>query len=358
MSGLNLLVEAAANITKKSPKDCLTRSPMMSATEAVYANPCYPFSFPPNYFPAQVMNSPSMREACESRKCYSGYPPVEYQYPPYFGFDNSSTITMKILRFENSVHLVPATQFDACALMNCAASNSGPQHIQIVLQYDNLLDHRYAYDTIGSCLPPPTKISAIASSPQWPDMPSSSGSTCEPVFELKHIYKTSSDTYRVQIGKGSKAQRNGKFSRNTQTEYEALWLCELALVAIDCPSSLDDIIRGGNYKSMLEKGLVLNPTDFAIKLVDHAEQYKIRQLLRDDEVDRAVAVFRTLFPPALLSSLAAGCSLFDRPPLPTEAILAPQTRKRRRSLKTTIKVDFEIDPHTDNSNGTKIPKQL
>eukprot|EP01036_Dinobryon_divergens_P040719 gene40719-53871_t len=83
----------------------------------------------------------------------------------------------------------------------------------------------------------------------------------------RHIYKTACDTFRVQVGKGSRRERNGKFSRNARSEVDALWLCELALVIIDCPPTLEDIVRIGNYKHLAHKGLVVSAQDFAVKLL-------------------------------------------------------------------------------------------
>eukprot|EP00602_Paraphysomonas_sp_CaronLab_P003206 CAMPEP_0185018032 /NCGR_PEP_ID=MMETSP1103-20130426/885_1 /TAXON_ID=36769 /ORGANISM="Paraphysomonas bandaiensis, Strain Caron Lab Isolate" /LENGTH=507 /DNA_ID=CAMNT_0027547709 /DNA_START=202 /DNA_END=1725 /DNA_ORIENTATION=- len=102
----------------------------------------------------------------------------------------------------------------------------------------------------------------------------------------KHIYKTSCDTYRVQMSKGSKTNPNGKFSRNARTETDALWLCEFALILIDRPNGFEDILNNGNYKCMLQRGIVRSPEDFANKLGEHLFDLGSRDLLKNHEVER------------------------------------------------------------------------
>eukprot|EP00607_Mallomonas_marina_P007693 CAMPEP_0182416378 /NCGR_PEP_ID=MMETSP1167-20130531/657_1 /TAXON_ID=2988 /ORGANISM="Mallomonas Sp, Strain CCMP3275" /LENGTH=271 /DNA_ID=CAMNT_0024589083 /DNA_START=668 /DNA_END=1483 /DNA_ORIENTATION=+ len=126
----------------------------------------------------------------------------------------------------------------------------------------------------------------------------------------KHIYKTASDTFRVQVGKGSKQERNGKFSRNCANEIDSFWLCEMALIVIDGPLSLKDIVRVGNYRAMLQRGLVTSEEDFSLKLVAQAESLKLRNLIKSDECERIVTCFRTIFPPEKLSLLSAHNCIF------------------------------------------------
>lgn len=112
----------------------------------------------------------------------------------------------------------------------------------------------------------------------------------EKTQKLKHIYRTSSDTYRIQIGKGSKVKPNGKFSRNARTEFDAIWLCELALLYIDSPATLDDMILTGNYKYLLDQGHISSPQDYLAKMSFHAEQMRVRNLLKEDEWMRVTSV--------------------------------------------------------------------
>eukprot|EP00602_Paraphysomonas_sp_CaronLab_P007201 CAMPEP_0185039018 /NCGR_PEP_ID=MMETSP1103-20130426/35399_1 /TAXON_ID=36769 /ORGANISM="Paraphysomonas bandaiensis, Strain Caron Lab Isolate" /LENGTH=352 /DNA_ID=CAMNT_0027577735 /DNA_START=62 /DNA_END=1121 /DNA_ORIENTATION=+ len=102
----------------------------------------------------------------------------------------------------------------------------------------------------------------------------------------KHIYKTACDTYRVQMSKGSKSNPNGKFSRNARSETDALWLCEFALILIDRPNGFEDILSNGNYKCMLQRGIVRSPEDFAHKLGENLLDLESRDLLKTHEVER------------------------------------------------------------------------
>lgn len=117
----------------------------------------------------------------------------------------------------------------------------------------------------------------------------------------KHIYKTACDTYRVQVGKSSRKEKSGKFSRNARSETDALWLCELALIISDCPPTLEDIVRCGNYKYIQQRGLVTSPQEFAVKLLQQAELMHYRGLLRAEESQIAVFSLRSILPPTLLA---------------------------------------------------------
>eukprot|EP01041_Mallomonas_annulata_P007471 gene7471-15289_t len=116
----------------------------------------------------------------------------------------------------------------------------------------------------------------------------------------KHIYRTACDTYRVQVGKGSKGNPNGKFSRNVRSELDAIWLCEIALLFIDCPPSLKEMICNGNYKCLLHRQLVSNPSDYLSKLTMQAEQMRARGFLKESEWQRATT--------ALVDIMAASSS--------------------------------------------------
>ena len=110
----------------------------------------------------------------------------------------------------------------------------------------------------------------------------------------KHIYKTTCDTYRVQVGKGSKSKPNGKFSRNARTEFDAIWLCEIALLFIDTPLCLDEVIYNGNYKCLHQRGLVTSPEDFIVQLSKQADIMRSRSLIKEDEWSRAAAALSVI----------------------------------------------------------------
>ena len=164
----------------------------------------------------------------------------------------------------------------------------------------------------------------------------------------KHIYKTACDTYRVQVGKGSKNKPNGKFSRNARNEEDAIWLCELALLFIDCPPSLEEMIYNGNYKCLYQRGLVTSPEDFLLKLSNQAESMRNRSVLKEDEWKRAALSLSKI-----MSSLSANQQL------PTMS--APNTSGNQIGMPLTSLLDsagasqtpcsFLVYPAPDNAGG-------
>jgi hypothetical protein len=119
----------------------------------------------------------------------------------------------------------------------------------------------------------------------------------------KHIYKTSCDTYRVQMSKGSKTNPNGKFSRNTRTEVDALWLCEFALLLVERPCGFDDILTNGNYKCLLQRKLVTDSADFASKLIQQMSDLSHRGLLKPAETEK-LALMLPKFLPQQIESIS------------------------------------------------------
>ena len=192
----------------------------------------------------------------------------------------SSSVPMHLTKIGNRFHLVPENESDALIIANMISHATEPQYLTVAVRpciVPTVMDAKEVQELL-----------APASSTQSPAGP-------------KHIYKTSCDTYRVQVGKGSKRERNGKFSRNARSELDALWLCELALVIIDCPPTLDDIIRGGNYRCMQAKGIVLSPHDFGVKLLLQSVQMRQRGLLKAEEAERAMISLRSVLPSTVLS---------------------------------------------------------
>mmetsp|Transcript_28337 Transcript_28337/g.28629 ORF Transcript_28337/g.28629 Transcript_28337/m.28629 type:complete len:608 (+) Transcript_28337:220-2043(+) len=193
-------------------------------------------------------------------------------------------LRMKIIQTGNEFHLSPVSEIDMLSLLEMSKSNE-LQNISIQVT------------------PGITRVSPILSSPE-PNTETSQKSTSSSVGNPKHIYKTACDTYRVQVGKGSRKERNGKFSRNARSETDALWLCELALIINDCPPTLDDITRTGNYKYILSKGIINSSQEFAVKLLQQAELMLHRGLLREEESQRAIISLRAVLPPSILSCLS------------------------------------------------------
>lgn len=103
-------------------------------------------------------------------------------------------------------------------------------------------------------------------------------------FGLRHIYSTSSSTYRVQLCKSSKHSVSKKFSRNARNLMDALWICEFALIMIDQYSSVDDLIDHGNYRVLLTKGWVSSVDDYITQLPYRFEELRSKGLMRTEEV--------------------------------------------------------------------------
>lgn len=177
------------------------------------------------------------------------------------------------------------------------------QHVHQVNLFSNLVsDHqdrtnRTTVITHDLNKPSPLKPSTAPS----PTIPSSSPAPLHHIppsklINPKHIYKTSCDTYRVQMSKGSKTNPNGKFSRNTRNEVDALWLCEYALLLVERPNSFEDILMNGNYKCLLQRNLVSDPTDFATKLLHHMNDLSSRGLLKPAETDKLTLLLPKFLP--------------------------------------------------------------
>ena len=231
------------------------------------------------------------------------------------------TLVMKLVIIDGTLRLVPVNDIDSSLLFECCVKSCVPQSISVILENERCL-----YTSANLC------GQSFLTSPSF-----HTPVHCDRVIECtlpKHIYKTHSGTYRVQVGKGSKQNRNGKFSRNARTETEALWLCEIALISIDSPTNLEDIIRDGNYQCLLERGLVKDHNDFALQLVEQTELMKDKGMLDANEIQRVVAVLRLLFPPAVLESMSSSRTLLQASSSASEVVprsMAP--RKRRRSSK-------------------------
>mmetsp|Transcript_20094 Transcript_20094/g.28881 ORF Transcript_20094/g.28881 Transcript_20094/m.28881 type:complete len:463 (+) Transcript_20094:73-1461(+) len=118
----------------------------------------------------------------------------------------------------------------------------------------------------------------------------------EPALTPKHVYKTSCDTYRVQLSKGSRLFPNKKFSRNARTEIDALWLCECALVLIDQPETFRDLLRNGNFQYLLQKEIISSADDFAAQLQRSVKELGNRKKLKAHEIDQITSTLKCILP--------------------------------------------------------------
>lgn len=114
----------------------------------------------------------------------------------------------------------------------------------------------------------------------------------EKIITAKHIYKTSGDSYRIQMSAGTKSVKTKKFSRNVRNESDALWVCEYALILIDGPESFDDVLKNGNFGCLVQRGMVSTATEFKQKLVDLLPTFLSRKLLKRPEYDHLSEVLQ------------------------------------------------------------------
>ena len=113
---------------------------------------------------------------------------------------------------------------------------------------------------------------------------------------MRHIYKTNCNAFRVQISVGSKVNPNGKFSRNTRLEKDALWLCELAILFIHRPSSPEYLFHWGNYEYLLEYGHCSSYEDYVSTLMKQFVELTGRGLIKPHEFDILKNVMTDFFP--------------------------------------------------------------
>jgi hypothetical protein len=289
-----------------------------------------------------------------------------------FGLDHSDGLAMAILNGrsdsvedrvvipltlyhygEHGVYLLPTNAADIDTLVKGAQemnhnsvftfslTEADPsQHLRQVNLFSNLVNARLpsaspSHDIKPSPLkssvatPTPANSSTSTSAIQMPSTDPTHQPPPAKLINPKHIYKTSCDTYRVQMSKGSKTNPNGKFSRNTRNEVDALWLCEYALLLVERPNSFEDILMNGNYKCLLQRNLVSDPTDFATKLFQHMSDLSSRGLLKPAETDKLTLLLPKFLPQyhsattsaATTSApvLPAGAGARD-PPLPSETV--------------------------------------
>mmetsp|Transcript_14458 Transcript_14458/g.21736 ORF Transcript_14458/g.21736 Transcript_14458/m.21736 type:complete len:369 (-) Transcript_14458:280-1386(-) len=115
-------------------------------------------------------------------------------------------------------------------------------------------------------------------------------------IHAKYISKTTVDSYRVQISAGSNVIKNRKFSRNVKNEIDALWLCEYALIFLDSPTNLEEIVSKGNYECLLQRGLVASTADYGNKLHEQLPDFEHRDILKRHEYERIADTLQRYVP--------------------------------------------------------------
>jgi hypothetical protein len=116
------------------------------------------------------------------------------------------------------------------------------------------------------------------------------------IINPKHIYKTTGDSYRIQMSTGSKFKPNKKFSRNVRSEVDALWLCEYALIVIDGPESFEDIVKNGNFLCFMQRGMVASIPEFGNRLHELLGDFESRDLIKRTEYEFIADVLQRVVP--------------------------------------------------------------
>lgn len=236
--------------------------------------------------PETKMNKRNLRKSTVPSEGANDLPFPPCSSSSSFNLYNSIPALMdfRIIQVGEQFHLIPVNDNDLIPFAEAAKHNQNNHlHINILPGVSiSSSDNNSVASGSGSVTSSSKSVGAISGNP-------------------KHIYKTACETYRVQVGKGSRKEKTGKFSRNARSETDALWLCELALIINDCPPTLEDIVRCGNYRHIQQKGLVATPQEFAVKLLQQAELMQFRGLLRPDESQIALFSLRSILPPTVLA---------------------------------------------------------
>ena len=250
-----------------------------------------------NFFKTKENNQEDLRPQ------YSSIMPVSNNSP-------RTAVFMKLVITDGAMHLVPTTEHDTMFLLHyaCGSHRSESISISVACPADQMIANPYDRQHV------------------------SKDSTSTLSLQPKHIYLTPSDTYRVQLGRKSIDGPNRKFSRNTRTEEDALWICELALLIINKPNSFEEIVRNGNFVFIRARGLVSSPKDMMIKLVEKSQYFKRLKVLREYEVSDALHVLGTLIPPLMIAAIIRKIES-DLSAKDTQIHSGTSRRKRRRLTK-------------------------
>lgn len=114
--------------------------------------------------------------------------------------------------------------------------------------------------------------------------------------QMRHIYKTNCNAYRVQMSVGSKVNPNGKFSRNTREEKDALWLCEFAILFIHLPSTPEYLFQWGNFDYLIEFGYCSGYDDYVASLIREFVDLTSRSLIKPAEFENLRGILSSFFP--------------------------------------------------------------
>eukprot|EP00602_Paraphysomonas_sp_CaronLab_P005600 CAMPEP_0185025834 /NCGR_PEP_ID=MMETSP1103-20130426/9404_1 /TAXON_ID=36769 /ORGANISM="Paraphysomonas bandaiensis, Strain Caron Lab Isolate" /LENGTH=345 /DNA_ID=CAMNT_0027559203 /DNA_START=123 /DNA_END=1160 /DNA_ORIENTATION=+ len=163
-----------------------------------------------------------------------------------------------------------------------------------------------------------------------------------PILTPKYISRSSSSSFRIQISAGSREAKNRKFSRNIRNELDALWLCEYALIFLDNPQTLEDIVAKGNYDVLKDRGLVTSVSDFGFKLHEHLLGSLHRGLLKQEEFDVVAATLRRAVPPEQSSHMYSPVVFVQPPsdvmpsPNPTVETSLRDTKRKRQAGESPV----------------------
>jgi len=157
------------------------------------------------------------------------------------------------------------------------------------------------------------------------------------LLPMKHIYRTTYDTFRVQVGKGVKGKPHGKFSRNIRNETDALWLCEIALLFIDCPPNLSEMLCNGNYKCLLQRNMVHSPEHYLATIATKIEEMRSRGYVRHEEWERATGALQFILNTASVSTAAAAITSSQLLPQHTSSLQGVAFSKSSSFIKSRRK---------------------
>mmetsp|Transcript_14489 Transcript_14489/g.21815 ORF Transcript_14489/g.21815 Transcript_14489/m.21815 type:complete len:661 (-) Transcript_14489:529-2511(-) len=194
----------------------------------------------------------------------------------------NAAVPMKVMIMGHStVLLTPVYEVDhASILQMCTQSNSGTQKLLVRLQTDSS-----------------TTVAPIPSYTPYQFSPSVPTTIINP----KHIYRTSGDSFRIQMSAGSKSKPNRKFSRNVRGETDALILCEYALILLDKPTSFTDILSNGNFKCFLQRKIATSVEQFGNLLHERLPEFEKRDLLKQQEYEAIASLLQRSVPYVYLS---------------------------------------------------------
>jgi hypothetical protein len=143
------------------------------------------------------------------------------------------------------------------------------------------------------------------------------------ISSLKGISLTPGKTLRVQMTKSPKS--TSKWTKNVENFIDACWLYEFGLLLCDRPVSLSQLLKYGNYLSLVKFGIVENEIDYYNQL--GCWTAKFDRMLIVDNTSKAVEVYNNIIPNVEsinenynLSSLGKSCLELPPPKIYTTGI--------------------------------------